>query len=122
MLLTKFKMNQNKNYIKHGLKKAANFKINQWNQVYIKQNTVQMYSTHNEETFVVPGRFTTTLKNKRNNKYMTSISDNLYIVKWDDIANHYNNTYHIIIKKKPVHLKSSTYVDSGKKNIERSYI
>ena len=66
-------MNQNKNYIKHELKKATNFKINQWNQVQIKQNTVEMYSTHNEETFVVSGRFTTTLKNKRNNKQMTSI-------------------------------------------------
>ena len=33
---------------------------------------------------------------------MTSASKNLYIDKLDDIVNKYNNTYHNIIKMKPV--------------------
>ena len=47
---------------------------------------------------------------------MTSISKNMYIDKLDDIINKYNNTYHGIIKVKPVDIKSSTYFDFNKKN------
>ena len=42
--------------------------------------------THNEEKFVVAERFIKTLKNKIY-KYITSISNNMYIDKLDDIAN-----------------------------------
>ena len=45
---------------------------------------------------------------------MTSISKNVYIDKLDDIVNKCNNTYHRTIKMKPVHVKSSTYIDSSK--------
>ena len=38
-----------------------------------RKNDIEMYSTHNEEKFVVAERFITTLNNK-NYKYMTSIS------------------------------------------------
>ena len=38
-------------------------------------------------------RFITTLKNKTY-KYMTSVSQNMYIDKLDDIVNEYSNTYH----------------------------
>ena len=47
-------------------------------------------------------------------KYMTSISKNDFIDKLDDIVNKYNNTYHSTTKMKPVHGKSSTYLDSSK--------
>ena len=47
-----------------------------------------MYSTHNEGKSVVAERFTRTLKNKTY-KYVTSISKNVYIDKFDE----YNNTY-----------------------------
>ena len=50
-----------------------------------------MYSTHNEGKSVVAERFIRTIKNKRN-KYMTSISKNVYIDKLDDIVNEYSNT------------------------------
>ena len=72
-----------------------------------------MYSTHNEGKSVVAKRFIITLKNKIY-KYMASISKNLCIDKLDDMINKYNNTYHSIIKVKPVDVKSSTYTESSK--------
>ena len=48
---------------------------------------------HNEVKYFAAERFTTTLKNKIY-KYMTSISENVYIDKLDDIVNKYNNAYH----------------------------
>ena len=44
-----------------------------------------MYLTHNEGKSIVVERFIRTLKNKIN-KYMTSISKNVYIDKLDDIV------------------------------------
>ena len=44
---------------------------------------------------------------------MTSISKNVYIDKLDDIVNEYNNTYHRIIKMKPIDVKDNTYIDFG---------
>ena len=41
---------------------------------------------------------------------MTSISQNGYIDKLDDIVNKYNNTYHRTIKMKPVDVKDNTYI------------
>ena len=38
----------------------------------------------------------------------------IYIDTLDDIVNKYNNTYHSTIKKKPVDVKSSTYINSIK--------
>ena len=43
---------------------------------------------------------------------MTSISKNVYIDKLDNVVNEYNNTYHRIIKMKPVDVKDDTYIDS----------
>ena len=48
----------------------------------------EMYSTHNEGKSVVAERFIITLKNKIF-KYMTSISQNVYIDKLDDIVERY---------------------------------
>ena len=50
-----------------------------------------MYSMHNEVKSFAAERFIRTLKNKIY-KYMTSISENVYIDKLDDI----NKTMHII--------------------------
>ena len=49
---------------------------------------IEMYSTHNEGKSVVVERFVITLKNKIF-KYMTSISQNVYIDKLDDIVERY---------------------------------
>ena len=41
---------------------------------------------------------------------MTSISQNMYIDKLDDIVNEYNSKYHTAIKMKPIDVKDSTYI------------
>ena len=46
---------------------------------------------------------------------MTSISENVYINKLDDIVGEYNNTYYRTIKMKPVDVKDNTYIDFFKK-------
>ena len=79
----------------------------------LEKNTVEIYSTHNEGQSVIAERFIRTLKNKIY-KNMISISKKLYVGKVDDIVNKYNNTYHNIIKIKPVDVKSSIYIDSSK--------
>ena len=70
-------------------------------------------AAHNEEKSVIAERFIRTLKNKIH-KYMISISKNVYINKLDNIVNKYNNTYHSIIKTKPVDVKLKTYINSSK--------
>ena len=72
-----------------------------------------MYSTHNEGKSVVAERFIRTFENKID-KYMTSISKNVYIDKLDNIGNKYNNRYHTTIKIKLIDVKSNTYIDSSK--------
>ena len=69
-----------------------------------------MYSTHNKRKSVVAERLIRTLKNKVY-KYMTSVSENVYIDKLDDIVNEYNNTYH---RMKPIDVKDNTYINIGK--------
>ena len=44
---------------------------------------------------------------------MTSVLKNVYINKLDDIVSKYNNAYHNTIKKKPVKVKSNTYINYG---------
>ena len=70
-----------------------------------------MYSTHSEGKSVVAERFIRTLKSKIY-KYMTSISKHMYIDKLDDIVNDYNNTYHTIIKMKPIDVKVNIYINT----------
>ena len=72
-----------------------------------------MYSLHNEAKSVVAERFIRILKTKIY-KYMTSVSENVYIDKVDNIVGDYNNTYHRTIKMKPVDVKDSTYIDFKK--------
>ena len=90
--------------------KEANFAIvilKKW----LNDNDIEMYSIHNEGKSVVAERFIRTLKTKIY-KSMTSISENVYINKLDDIVNEHNNTYHRTIKMKPTDVKDSTYFGS----------
>ena len=80
---------------------------------WIKDNNIEMYSTHNEGTSVIAEKFIRTLKNKIY-KYMTAISKNLYINKIDDIVEEYHNKYYISVKMKPVDVTDNTYVDFKK--------
>ena len=43
---------------------------------------------------------------------MTSVSKNVYIEKFDDIINIYDDSYQSTIKMKPVVVKSNIYIDS----------
>ena len=72
-----------------------------------------MYSLHNEGKSVIAEKFIRTLKNKIY-MHMTSISKNVYIDNLDHRVNKYNNAYDSRVKMKPVDIKSSTYIDSGK--------
>ena len=84
-----------------------------------------MYSTHNKAKSVVGERFMRTFIKfiikfiNKIFKYMSSGSKNVYIDKLDDIVNKYKNTCHSTIKMKPVHVKSNTYIDSGKEINEK---
>ena len=80
---------------------------------WLKNNDIEMYSTHNEGKSVVAERFIRTLKTKIY-KYMTSVSKNVDIDKLDHIVNEYNITYHRTIKIKPADVKDNSYLDSGK--------
>ena len=80
---------------------------------WIKENYLEMYSTHYKWKSVVAERFFRTLENKIY-KYITSVSKNAYTDKLVDIVNEYNNTYHRTIKMKPIDVKDDTYIDFGK--------
>ena len=69
-----------------------------------KDNDIDMYSIDDEGKSVIAGRFIRTLKNKIY-KYMTSISNYLYINKLDDIVDEHNNTYHRTIRLSLLMLK-----------------
>ena len=81
---------------------------------WLKDNDIEMYSIPNERKSVVAERFVRTIKTKIY-KYMTSVSENVYIDKLDAIMGEYNNTYHSKIKMKPIDVKNNTYHDSKKK-------
>ena len=72
-----------------------------------------MLSVHNEGKSIVAEIFIRTLKTKfcKHINIKTSISKNVYIDKLDDLVDEYNNTYHRIIKMKPVDIKSSNYIE-----------
>ena len=71
-----------------------------------------MYSTCNEEKFVVGERFNASIKNK-SYKYMTAIQ-NGYIGNLNDLINQYNNTFHRTIRMKLVDGTFSAYIDYDK--------
>ena len=84
---------------------------------WLEKNAIEMYSTHNERKSVVAERFIRTLKS-RMYKYMTSIPQNVYIYKLDDIVDKYNNTYqaHIYV------MESQAYILTLLKKIIRKFM
>ena len=74
-----------------------------------------MYSTNSKGESVIAERFIKTLKNKIN-KYIASVSENVYIDKLDDIVNKLNNKYDRTLKMMPINVKSSTYIDFDREN------
>ena len=115
-ILHKFNYKPNKIWVDKG-SKFYNRSIKSW----LQGNKIEIYSIHNKRKSVVAERFIGTLKNKID-KYMTSISKNVYINKLDNIFNKYNNTYHRTIKIKPVNVKSSTHILTLIKKIIRKVL
>ena len=72
-----------------------------------------MYSTYNEEKFVVAERFIRTLKNKIF-KHKAAISKNVCFDVLDDIVNKYNNAVHRTIKMKPIDVTSDSMLNTMK--------
>ena len=58
---------------------------------WLKDNNIEMYSTHNEGMSVVAERFIRTLKNKIY-KHMTAVLKNVYFDVLNDIVDEYTNT------------------------------
>ena len=83
---------------------------------WLEKSDIEMYSTHNEGKYAAAERSFRTLKNKIN-KYMSSISKNVYIDELDDIVNKYNNICHNPIKMKPADVKSNACIDSSKETV-----
>ena len=86
---------------------------NAYFKIWLRDNDIVMFATHNEGKSVIAERFIRTLKRKIY-KYMTSISKNMYIDKLDDIVDEYNSTYHTTIKMKPIDVKDNTYINTSK--------
>ena len=80
---------------------------------WLKDNDIEMYSTHNKGKSVVAERFVRNLKNKIF-KHMAAISKNVCFDVLDDIVNKYNNAVSRTIKMKPIDVKDDAYVDSIK--------
>ena len=87
----------------------------------LQNNYVEMYSTQNEEKFVVAERFIKTLKNKIY-KYMASISKNGCIYKLNDAVNKYINAYHSTIKIKLADAKLTLHILTLIKKIIRKIL
>ena len=84
---------------------------------WLKDNSIEMHSTHNEGKSVVAERFIRSLQNKVY-KQMTAISKNVYFDVLDDIVDEYNNTvgeynntYHKTIKMKPIDVKNDSFAE-----------
>ena len=77
---------------------------------WLKDNEIEMYSTHNEGKSVVAERFIKTLKNKIY-KHMKNVGKNVYFDVLDDIVGKYNNTYHSSIKMKLKDVTDSSFAE-----------
>ena len=72
-------------------------------------NSIKMYSTHNEGKSVVAERFIKTLYDSHLNFF--------YVL--DDIVDECNNTYHRTIKMKPIDLKSDSFTEYNEESNEK---
>ena len=90
ILKNSMKLHSNKKANKKWVDKGSEFYHSSFKK-WLRDNNIEMYSTHNEGKSVVVERFIRTLKNKIY-KHMTSVPKNVYIDKLDDIVNEYNNT------------------------------
>ena len=81
-------------------------------KLWLQNNGIEIYSTHNEGKSAVAETFIATLNNKIS-KHITALLNNMCIDNLDDILDRYNNKYYGTFKMKPTDVKSSTYIDFG---------
>ena len=79
-------------------------------KTFLKDNDIEMHSTHNEGKSFVAERFIRTLKNKIY-KHMTIAGKNIYFNALDDIIDTYNNTWHSSIKMKPKYVTDYSFAE-----------
>ena len=94
--------------------KFATITLKKW----LKDNNVEMYSTHNEGKSVVAERFIRTLKNKIY-QHMTAISKNIYFGVLNDIGDKYKNTYPRTIKIKSIDLGDDSFAEYNEESNEK---
>ena len=109
-ILDSSKRRSNKIWVDHG----SEF-YNRVFKMFLKENDIDMYSTHNEGKSVVAERFIKTLKNKIY-KHMTTISKNVYFNALDNIVDKYNNSFHNSIKMKPKDVTDDSFVSNEESN------
>ena len=100
IILESSKRKPNKIWVDQVITEFYNTRFKKW----LKDNRIEMYSTHNEGKSVVAERFIRTLKHKIY-KHMTAFSKNVYFNVLDEIVDKYNNAYHKTIKMKPINVK-----------------
>ena len=77
---------------------------------FLKGDNIGMYSTYNEEKYVVAERFIRTIKTKIH-KYMTTFQKIFIINVLDNIVNKYNNTVQKAIRTKPIDVTDDSYAE-----------
>ena len=98
-------------------RKPSKIWINQGSEFYnssfkkwLKDNDIEIYSTHNERKSFVAKRFIRILKNKIQ-KHLTAVSKNVCFDVLDNIVDKYNNTQHTATKMKPIDVKPDSYTE-----------
>ena len=113
-ILNNSKRKPNKIWVDQG-SEFYNIHFTKW----LKDNNIEMYSTHNEGKSAVAERFIRTLKNKIY-KHMTAVLKNVYFDILNDIVNEYNSTYHKTIKMKPIDVKSDSFAEFNEESNEKT--
>ena len=91
---------------------------NTHSKTWLKDNNIEMYSTHNEGKSVVAERFIRTLENKIY-KHMTASSKKVHFNVLNDIVDEYNNTYNRTIKMKPIDVKNNSFAEYNEESNEK---
>ena len=84
----------------------------------MKDNNIEIYSTHNEGKSVIAESFVGTLENKIY-KHMTAISKHVYFDVLNDIVDEYNNTHRRTIKMKPIDVRSDSFAEYNEESNEK---
>ena len=85
---------------------------------FLKDNDIEMYSTHNEGKSAAMERSIRTLKNNIY-KQMITVGKNVYFNVLDDIVDKYNIIYHRSIKMKPKDINDSVFVEYNEELIKK---